>query len=268
MVWQPFQLCVVAIFIPRCYHVYMHLYFSLDVFWEALPCNPCANVVAAKELAQLNGKEILRSGHKPRVQPCNSKKIICESSFAEVFCLVIPFLFLFHFNHNKTTNIPNQSLKCWAHNSTSTSPISPTPGKRRTVSTKLPACRRCNAERSLNSNDTVKALEKVDPKNAILVGKTHRFSNEKNDDVDVLGVQNPHCSGGLIWHKLKYGTVNVLCWNDICLWQQCSLLNVRKPGDTRSHSQATTILKNKMFNHVLQRYLQKIMRSKWSSISS
>ena len=36
MVWQPFQLGVVAIFIPGCYHVYMHLYVSLDVFWGSV----------------------------------------------------------------------------------------------------------------------------------------------------------------------------------------------------------------------------------------
>lgn len=189
MVWQPFQLCLVAIFIPRCYHVYMHLYFSLDVFWEALPCNPSANVAAAKELAQLNGKEILRSGHKPRVQPCNSKKIICESSFADVFLFGDSIsLFWFHFNHIKKTNIPKpipEFLGPQLHNSPS--PISPTPGNRRTVSTKLPACRRCNAERSLNSNDTVKALEKVDQKTPFWLGKPTGFSNQKNVVLMFLG---------------------------------------------------------------------------------
>ena len=47
--------------------------------------NP-STVVAAEELAQLNGKEILRSGHKPRVQPEKLEKIICELSCK---CLVL-----------------------------------------------------------------------------------------------------------------------------------------------------------------------------------
>lgn len=97
-------------------------------------------------------------------------------------------LFWFHFNHIKKTNIPKpipEFLGPQLHNSPS--PISPTPGNHRTVSTKLPACRRCNAERSLNSNDTVKALEKVDQKTPFWLGKPTGFSNQKNVVLMFLG---------------------------------------------------------------------------------
>lgn len=72
---------------------------------------------------------------------------------------------------------PQPILNFWVHNSTS--PISPTPGKRRTVSTKLPACRRCNAQRSLNSKDTEKALGQVGASKATKVGQKTPSAWEK-----------------------------------------------------------------------------------------